>query len=136
MPLPKINLRYIRRVLRFIESGPKLRFDMRTYLDHADNVLLKEERTKKNLRALGYPECGTRACFAGWCVLLQLPKKEWAYAAYKLDILRVATQLCGFTEDEAYSVFDAAYGTFTQQLRELKSRINDVLAERDFRERV
>lgn len=136
MPLPKINLRYIRRVLRFIEGGPKLRFDMSTYGDHAANEFPGEELNKTELRKLGYPECGTRACFAGWCVLLQHKKKDWSEIVEGVNISDTAQKLCGFTDDEADTVFDGVYGPFSSQLKSLKSRLNDVLANRGSKARI
>jgi hypothetical protein len=126
--LPKINLPYIRKVLRFIERGPKLRFDMGTYHDHVD----PKDHDAKELRELHYPACGTKACFAGWAVMLQRKPDEWADVRYN-EVAPEARELLGFTYDEADCVFTGEgcnYSSFAKQLRGLKRSLREVLRGR------
>ena len=132
--LPKINLKYIRKVLRFIENGPRLRLDMGTYHNYAE----PDRYTKKELRAARYPACGTKACFAGWGVMLQLKPEEWKDVVYG-TVAPKARKLFGFTMDESDIVFAGEgmlYSTFSRQLRGLKESINTVLRNRGMKERI
>jgi hypothetical protein len=137
---PAINLKYIRKVLHFIESGPKERFEMRTYYRFLDTKLVDQQY----LHAQGFPDCGTQACFAGWGVLLQVSKDKWRQKAqdirlHKPGFRESARKLFGFTEGEADFVFEGrsaeAIG-YAKQLRELKRSINTVLAGRGMKQRV
>jgi|HubBroStandDraft_3_1064219.scaffolds.fasta_scaffold445040_2 hypothetical protein len=56
---PEINVKYIRKVLRFIENGPKLRFDMGTYINRVD----PKENTKLELREMEYPPLRDQGVF-------------------------------------------------------------------------
>jgi hypothetical protein len=126
--LPKINLPYIRKVLRFIERGPKLRFNMRTYHDHVD----PKDHNAKELRVMRYPSCGTKACFAGWAVMLQRKPEGWADVEYS-TVAAKARQLLGFTEVEGDIVFAGEgcnYSTIAKQLSALKHSLREVLRGR------
>jgi hypothetical protein len=125
--LPKINLPYIRKVLRFIERGPKLRFDMRTYHDHVDT----KHHDAKELREMRYPACGTKACFAGWAVMLQRKPEQWDDVNYD-EVAQDARELLGFTYEESECVFTGGckYSTFAKQLSGLKRALREVLRGR------
>lgn len=136
--MSEINIKYIRKVLRFIEKGPKKRFEMRTYISYCD----PKTHSRQWLKSAGYPACGTQACFAGWAVLMQEKPsrwRSWSIGGHPNSISRRAMELCGFDDNEATYVFAGPacwIMGFDNQLRLLKRSINEVLRDRGMKERV
>jgi hypothetical protein len=83
----------------------------------------------------GFPLCGTAACFAGWSRLLSIPKKDWKneFNEYgELQNVSFASEgiRLGLTEEEAYKLFDGAYGTRRQQFETVKIRLRNLITAR------
>lgn len=127
---PEINMAEIRKVLSHIEENVN-RLEM-AYFAAQRNELEKPD-------GMEWPECGTKACFAGWQVLLSSSPEEWKRICSANDIhfVELAQKGFGFTYDEARDVF-SGWGSLepANQLRDLKTAINIVLSLRGMEERV
>lgn len=130
MKNPKINKVMIRHVLKHIKEDLR-RLNMCTW------------GTKVDPESAYSPPCGTRACFAGWAVLLNTPKDQWPYL-FHLDFnsgenrmssytREQATKLLGFNRNEAISIFGGvslSKRTSEGQYNQLVRDINKVLKNR------
>lgn len=135
--LPQINVPLIRKVLAHIKDQPK-RLEMGTWHLHVGR------REAKALRS-PYPDCGTRACFAGWLYIKSAKSKAESDRRLKetspsLSTIRQQAQLAvGFTWDEAEDVFsgDAVAETgFKRQFAALRRELNAVFVRRGLKARV
>jgi len=140
--MKEINVKEIKRVLKHVR-GDMRRLDMATY-----GVL---ENTPSAAEYKNFPACGTKACLAGWTVLLNTPKKNWnklftandtSYAEAGLmkdGTHEKAAKILGFNEAEAETIFTGA-SMYTKgakaQYKELVEDINQVLKNRGMKERV
>lgn len=118
MKLPKLNVRLLRRIQKHLRADPR-RYNQR--------IWAKDIRFYRRYAPLEVPECGTRACIAGWAVLLSTKsKKEWWKWVEKscrmvinpegnreFAIALKARKLLGLSEDEAFFLFGANNQTDT-----------------------
>lgn len=131
--MAEINMKLVRKVLAHVKGDLK-RLKMSVYGQQ------REGREGKK----GYPACETRACFAGWTVLLTTPKKKWAKLFFKsfMDPEQTASRaqkLLGLTDGERYHIFSGRATnrwTTVSQFSQLKKDINGVLKGRGMKERV
>jgi hypothetical protein len=162
--LPAINMPEIRKVLAHIE-GDLRRLEMRKWgitkgyvakviplvtarvagvpPEEVSEVDVEYLKVLKRLDEAGWAQCGTRACFAGWQVLLSIPRDEWFKVMtdereMMTEVREQAAEAFGFTHDEGYAVFMPSNQKETpeEQLALLKKTINEVLEERGMTERV
>jgi hypothetical protein len=132
--MKKINMKLVRKVLAHVK-GDLRRLSMQVYGVHAGE--------RDQLRT--YPACKTKACFAGWAVLLTTPKKRrsklfdkngWMNAD---TVPRHAQRLLGLGMGESFNIFSGRASCTSgakRQFSQLKKDINDVLKERGMKERV
>jgi len=144
MATRKINMKLVREVLTHIKEDLH-RLNMGSYGILKGSRDAEDEELLENLiNPDHWPSCNTKACFAGWTVLLNTPKKEWQKLFLKDGSMRDSThtkarKMLGFTDYEAETVFagNALYGnTAREQFQYLKQDINEVLLERGMEERV
>lgn len=130
----KLNERLIARVIKHIREDFR-RFEMSFYgvkagTSAADGEYLNEPETK-------WPSCNTKACFAGWAVLLSTPKRKWNTLFTKSGNMRYpfvrnqAAKLLGLNNDEAENLFTCGMtGSPRKDLKDVERVLNNIRKER------
>jgi hypothetical protein len=135
----QIEVKKIQKTIKFIETQLS-RLEMNLYGIKKGSPEAKTSGFTSNR----WPSCHTKACFAGWTVLLETPKREWNKLFRKDGLMRGSThgkaaRILGLTAGEASDIFigPATWELTTKsQLRALKISINQVFADRGIKERV
>lgn len=148
MAQKEINMKLMRKVLAHIKSDFR-RLNMGTYgeLKGSESAQMeKEEGCLVNPNR--WPSCNTKACMAGWTVLVSTPKSQWKSLFEKDGDMKTSThskarKLLGLSVEEANEIFtgNACWpscwpSTAKEQYSLLKEDINEVLEARDMKERV
>ena len=77
--------------------------------------------------------CGTRACFAGWAVLLSTPIGKWwevRYGGNARPMKEVARELLGLTYDEAHTLFQGVDYANQRNVYIVKDRLRRIRTAR------
>ena len=140
--MKKINVKEIKRVLKHIKSDIR-RLEMSVWgfkKDSAEAEILTPDVADKKY----WPACSTKACFAGWAVLMNTPKTKWKSlfnkdGGMKQGISGKAEKILGLTEEEAEIIFRGP-STYLEggkeQFKQLRRDINQVFVQRDLKDRV
>ena len=117
--MAKLNVKLLNRIKRHLIAEPK-RYDQATWA--------------REVSGKGAPACGTRACIAGWAVLLSVPKPEWSqWIGADSEIADKAQDLLGLTNDERgvlFAVENQTRWTGKLGVREACKKIGALIAPR------
>jgi hypothetical protein len=130
----QLNTRLIQKVMRHIK-GDLRRLEMSAYAYSEDEDEYGGEE---------FAKCGTKACFAGWAVLLNRKESDWKKLIHTdYDFHEAARKLLGLNDSEASSIFTgpgfdvASFGAGPiKQYAEVRKSVNEVLVARGSKVRV
>lgn len=123
----KLNVKHINKILDHIR-GDLNRLWMPWFgVQEGTPAGLYEEIDK-------FADCGTACCFAGWSLLLSMPKSKWSKQFSRKGDLDIDSQKeaerLGLTEKESSNLFAAAFGSRKQQFEQVKKRLRSIIAHR------
>jgi len=138
---PKLQVAKIKKVLKHITEDLR-RLEMGIWGTFISEEELKEMRLSEKRN---YPTCGTKACFAGWAVLLEVKRNRWSKLfdsgghMHVGSISRKAQKILGLTKEEARSLFVGRACNEWEakdQLISLKEILNNIFMEHGSKVRV
>jgi hypothetical protein len=129
--LPELNVKHINKIIRHIK-GDLRRLWMPFWWAYQKGAIEGPET---------YAPCNTAACFAGWSLLLSMPRKDWAKhfdkdgelknRPYDYDYDNTEGRRLGLTTEEAWMLFDGDAGdTRRQQWATVKGRLKEIIKDR------
>jgi hypothetical protein len=139
-PFTKSQVALFRKVVAHVEEDLR-RLNMSEWGTHySEKALLDDFSGDKEAMRKEWPACNTKACFAGWAVVLNKPVRQrkaflarysfWSKAA------KDGQKALGLTEEEAEELFYLGNGYDSESdLKLIKERLNQIFADRGMAER-
>jgi hypothetical protein len=144
----KINVELFKKIIAHAKKDLR-RLEMQVWGARKGSNYAKELKEEDGIftgrgKQSQWPVCNTKACCAGWAVLLSTPKSKWkswflSNGKMKDDAIRKATELLGLDEYQADSIFrgnGAYYNKPARQLEALRVDINTVFEAAGLKDRV
>jgi len=123
-----LNVAEIVRVFHHVEEDHR-RLKMSIWVQK-ETVIEKVFRKVVKWNPGNYPDCGTRACFAGWTLVLNKVPLKFSAGGYLMDdtVSNQAGQILGLNVRQRLHLFHEhrSYDDSAKQVEDLRNRINEV----------